>query len=166
MVVPLVHPCFWWGPCCSSFYLFFICPIMCISVVVSVLGSVLWCPFGFRVGTIFRSSLPPVVMSSLRCLCLFTYSGIHGTCGVLFVLFLFVLCTLYMLSVSLDCPFLIAPSVFSNIYCTRPTPLVIFIVLSHWEKKNSPWVDMSFHSDTLTWFRVSQSLLFLINAAC
>ena len=98
---------------------------------VSVLGSVLWCPFGFHVGTIFRSSLPPVVMSYLRCLCLFTYSGIRGTCGVLFVLFLFVLCTLYMLSVSLDCPFLIAPSVFSNIYCTRPTPSVIFIVLSH-----------------------------------
>jgi hypothetical protein len=71
------------------------------------------------------------VMSYLRCFCLFTYSGIHGTCGVLFVLLLFVSCSLYMLSVSLDCPCLIAPSVFSNIYCTRPKPLVIFIVLSH-----------------------------------
>ena len=35
--------------------------------------------------------------------------------GVFFVLFFFVLCTLYMLPVSLDCPLLIVPSVFSNV---------------------------------------------------
>ena len=40
----------------------------------------------------------------------------------------------------------------------------IFIVLAHWN--NSPWVDMSLHSDTLFWFRANQSLLFLLNAAC
>ena len=32
--------------------------------------------------------------------------------------------------------------------------------------KNSPRVDMSFHSDTLFWFRSNQSLLLLLNAAC
>ena len=38
-------------------------------------------------------------------------------CDVLFVLFVFVLCHVCpMLLVSLDCPFLIAPSVFSNVY--------------------------------------------------
>jgi hypothetical protein len=57
-------------------------------------------------------------MSYLRYLCLFVYSGIqHILCCVLFV---FVLCFMYsMLPVSLDCPFLIALSVFSNIYLQR-----------------------------------------------
>jgi len=34
------------------------------------------------------------------------------------------------------------------------------IVLVHWS--NSPRVDMSAHSDTLSWFRSNQSLLFLL----
>ena len=42
----------------------------------------------------------------------------------------------------------------------------IFIVLAHWN--NSPRIDMYPHSesDTLYWFRATQSLLFLLNAAC
>jgi hypothetical protein len=40
----------------------------------------------------------------------------------------------------------------------------IFMLLAHWN--NSLRVDMSLHSDTLFWFRVIQSLLFLLNAAC
>ena len=52
-------------------------------------------------------------MSYLRYLCLIAYSGlqhIHVLCCVF-------LCFVYpMLPVSLDCPFSIAPSVFSNIY--------------------------------------------------
>jgi hypothetical protein len=39
--------------------------------------------------------------------------------------------------------------------CSRPT---------HWN--NSPRIDMSLHSNTLSWFRANQSLLFLLNAAC
>jgi len=39
----------------------------------------------------------------------------------------------------------------------------IFIVLAHWN--NSPRVDMSPYSDTLSWFRANQSLLFLLSAA-
>jgi hypothetical protein len=46
--------------------------------------------------------------------------------------------------------------------CTRPTLLSwIFIVLAHWN--NSPRIDMLPHSDTLSWFRMNQSLLFLLN---
>jgi len=38
-------------------------------------------------------------------------------CVVFFVLFVFVVCLVYpMLLVSLDCPFMIAPSAFSNVY--------------------------------------------------
>ena len=50
-------------------------------------------------------------MSYLRYLCLLTYSGVqHILCCVF-------LCIVYpMLLVSLDCPFLIAPLVFSNVY--------------------------------------------------
>jgi len=40
----------------------------------------------------------------------------------------------------------------------------IFIVLAHWD--NSPRVDMSLHSDTLSHFLANQSLLFLLNTAC
>jgi hypothetical protein len=46
-----------------------------------------------------------------------------------------------------------------QIYCRW-----IFIVLAHWN--NSPRIDMSLHSDTLSWCRANQSLLFLLNAAC
>jgi len=46
-------------------------------------------------------------------------------------------------------------------FCTRPT--LFFIVLVHWH--NSPLIYMSPHSDTLSWFRAKQSLLFLFNAA-
>jgi hypothetical protein len=47
--------------------------------------------------------------------------------------------------------------------CTRPTLSWILIVLAHWN--NSLRIDMSLHSDTLSWFRANQSLLFLLNAA-
>ena len=38
----------------------------------------------------------------------------------------------------------------------------IFIVLAHWN--NSPRIHISPHSDTTSWFRANQSLLFLLNA--
>jgi hypothetical protein len=56
------------------------------------------------------------LMCDLRYLCLLTYSGVQHILCCGFVLFVFTLCLVYpMLSVSLDCPFLIAPSVFSFI---------------------------------------------------
>ena len=53
-------------------------------------------------------------------LCLFVHSGVpHILCCVfVFILFVFVLCLVYtLLPDSLDCPFFIDPSVFSNVYC-------------------------------------------------
>jgi len=41
---------------------------------------------------------------------------------------------------------------------------LIFIVLTSW--KNSLWVDMSPHSDTLSGFRANQSLFLLLNTSC
>ena len=63
-------------------------------------------------------------MSYLCHLCLLAHSGVqHALCCV-FGLFVFVLCLVFpMLSVSLDCLFWIAPSVFSNAY------LVVFLNL-------------------------------------
>ena len=40
----------------------------------------------------------------------------------------------------------------------------IFIVLANWNK--SPLVDMSLHSDTLSWIRANPSLLLLLSVAC
>jgi hypothetical protein len=53
-------------------------------------------------------------MSYLRCACLLTYSGVQH---ILCFCFVFLRLIFPMLPVSLDCPpFLIAPSVFSNVY--------------------------------------------------
>ena len=51
----------------------------------------------------------------------------------------------------------------STLYQTN-TLSWIFIVLGHWN--NSLWVDMSLHSDTLSWFQANQSLLFALNTVC
>ena len=40
----------------------------------------------------------------------------------------------------------------------------ILLVLAHWN--NCPRIDMSLNTDTLFWFRVNQSVLFLLNDAC
>jgi hypothetical protein len=52
--------------------------------------------------------------------------------------------------------------------CTRPTCLVGFFLnfatVSHWN--NIPWIDMSPHLDTLSWFRPNQSLQYHLNDAC
>jgi hypothetical protein len=42
--------------------------------------------------------------------------------------------------------------------------LDFYRVLVHWN--NSLRRDISLHSDTLSWFRANQSLLFLLNAVC
>ena len=50
----------------------------------------------------------------------------------------------------------------STLYKTNMLSWII-IVLAHWN--NSLRVDMSLHSDTLSWFRANQRMLFLLNAA-
>jgi len=61
-------------------------------------------------------------MSCLRYLCLFAYSGVqHILCCV-------ILRIVYpMLPVSLDCPFLITTSVFSNVCCPRLVSCVPYV---------------------------------------
>ena len=75
----------------------------------------LWCPLRFPHKTMLGSSSPPVVcrglVLSLRYMCLFAHSGVQRILCCVFVLFVFVL-----LLASLDCPFLIASSVFSSVY--------------------------------------------------
>jgi hypothetical protein len=56
-------------------------------------------------------------MCYLRYLCLFVHSGVQHILCCVFALVLFVLCLLH---VALDCPFLIAPSVFPNVYPAKP----------------------------------------------
>jgi hypothetical protein len=78
----------------------------------------------FSIKTMFGSSLPPVVckkrevcvgggiMSYLRYLCLFAHSWVLLILSCVFVS----LGLVYpMFPVSTDCPFLVAPSVFSNV---------------------------------------------------
>ena len=62
------------------------------------------------------------VMSSLRYLCLFANSGVQQ---ILCFCCVFLRLVWPMLSVSLDCPFLIAPSVFSNVYLVQVPYLLI-----------------------------------------
>ena len=58
-----------------------------------------------------------ILMSYLRYLCLLAYNGVQHILSCVFVLFVFVLCLVFrVLSVSLDCLFLISTSVFSNVY--------------------------------------------------
>ena len=56
-------------------------------------------------------------MSYLRCLCLFAYGVVQHTLCCVVALFVFVL------QVSLDCPFFIAPFVFTDVYF-RPVSCV------------------------------------------
>jgi hypothetical protein len=73
-----------------------------------------------RIKTMFDSLIPPVVcrrVHVLFTLFVFVHSGVQHILCCVFVLFVFVLCLVYlMLSVSLDCPFLITPSVIFNVY--------------------------------------------------
>ena len=76
------------------------CPIMCLYV----LSSVLWCPLRFP-------SLPPVVCRMAHIL---------STLFVLCFCFVFLRLVYPMSPVSLDCPFFLALSVFSNVYSMAP----------------------------------------------
>ena len=81
-----------------------------------VLSSVFWCPLRFLHETMFGSSSPPVVCRRahvLFTLFVFVYSGVQH---ILYCVFVF-LCLVYpILSIPLDCPYLIDPLVISNVY--------------------------------------------------
>ena len=112
-----VHPLFfWWGPCCSSFLVF----------VLSCLRSefVLLCPLRFPHTPMFSSSLPSDVCRRVHflftlfmCVCL----QCCPTHIVLCSCFVCLRLVYHKLPVTLDCPFLIALSVFSNLYINIQT---------------------------------------------
>jgi hypothetical protein len=77
------------------------------------------------------------LMSYLRYLCLFAFSDVQHMLCCVFIWFFFVLCTL-ILPVSLDCPFLIAPSVLSNIYF-----LWKFWILGQRKKNKNCWFPLT-----------------------
>jgi hypothetical protein len=96
-------PILWWCPCCSSFYFF------ALSYYVSLRPEFrVCCPLQFPSKwcsvRLYLHLFVGGLMSYLRYLCLFAYSGVQHILCCISVLFFFVLCTLCC-QVSLDCPF-------------------------------------------------------------
>ena len=120
-------PSFWCDPCCSPFLVFCVV-LLCVFA--------FWVPCcdarcDFCMETMFGSSLPPVVCRKAHVLFMLLVFVCTQWCLTHIVLCLcFVVHRLVyqMLPVSLNCPFLIAPSVFSNIYfmCMIYNRLFIF----------------------------------------
>ena len=101
-----------------------------LSYYVSLRSEVPCCDvrYDFRIKKMFGSSLHPVVCRRahvLFTLCLFVHGGVQHTLCCVFVLFYFVLCTLCWQVFFLVCPFLIAPSVFSNVYLINSSLLYV-----------------------------------------
>jgi len=79
--------------------------------------ALMWGPLRFPHKNDVRFVFTSSYLSYLRYFCLFAHNGVQHISCCVFVLFVFVLCLVYhMLPVSLDCPVLISPSVFSNVY--------------------------------------------------
>ena len=81
------------------------CPIMCLYIQ----SSVLWCSLRFPHKTDVRFVI---------CVCL----CIVVSCTYWVVFLLYFLCLVYLLPISLDCSFLIAPLVYSNVYSSHYHP--------------------------------------------
>jgi hypothetical protein len=88
---------FWWGPCCSPFWFFVLSYYMCVFTFWVTISAY---------KRLYLQLFVRGVMSYLRCLCLFVYSGVqHVLC---FFLFFFLRLVYPMFSVSLVCPFFIS----------------------------------------------------------
>ena len=95
--------------------------IYLVFYVVLLLVVTFWVPccdvhYDFCIKSLFDSSLPPALfvrglMSYIRCLFLFTHSGVQHILRYIFIRLVY-----HMLAVSLDCSFLIDPPVFSKVY--------------------------------------------------
>ena len=73
--------------------------------------------YDFCIETMFGLSLPPVFCREVHVLFTLYVFFVHSSAQhILCCVFVFVCLVYTMLLVSLDCPLLIAPSVFSNIY--------------------------------------------------
>ena len=82
-------------------------------------------------------------------LCLFAYSGVQHIMYCVFALF----CLCSLLPVSLDCPFFIAPSVFSNVYLLTIYLLCLVDVLCN-RQSTFLWVPNNWCPLLLDWFLV------------
>ena len=104
------------GICVAHFFHFFCVAPLCVFTI--------WVPccdvrYDFRRKTMFGSSLPPIVCSSahvLFTLFVFAYVQWCPTHIVLWCWFVLIRFVRPMLPISLDCPFLIVPSVSFNVY--------------------------------------------------
>ena len=114
---------------------FFVLSYYVSCVVMSIMTSAYkWCSVRLSLHLFVRW-----LMSYLRYLCFLVHSGVQHILGCVFILFFLVLCTLCcqflwivflrlvypMLPVSLDCPFLIAGSVFFNVYLPLKCSMLI-----------------------------------------
>jgi hypothetical protein len=113
-VTPEFLPRFFGGVRVAHLFCLLCCPIMWLYL----LSSVLYCPLRFPHKNDVRFVNPQLVVGRtciiyVICVCLRIVVLTHI---VLCLCFVFPRLVYPMLSVSLDCPFLIAPSVFSNVY--------------------------------------------------
>jgi hypothetical protein len=111
-----VHPRFVGGIRVANLFICLCCPSLRLYVLSSVLWHPLWCPHQNDVRFVFTSSC-----CSRRAHVLFTLFVLDcvkwcPTYIVLCFCFVFLRLVYPMLSVSLDCPFLVAPLVFFNVY--------------------------------------------------
>ena len=80
-----------------------------------------------------------IVVSCLRCVCVSGYDGIQYIMCCAFC-FIFLPLVYPILPVSLDCQFLIAPSVFSNIYKGKRGSCLGWNFVSNKLELNSKWI--------------------------
>jgi hypothetical protein len=87
-------------------------------------------PYDFSIKTMFGSFLPPVVCRRVHVLfTLFVFDCSFVVSITYCVVFCFSSsCVPYMLPISLDCPCLIAPSVFSNVYLVSIRRIRVFYI--------------------------------------
>jgi hypothetical protein len=107
----------------ANLFSYLCCPIKLLYI----LSSMLWCPLRFphkdNVWFVFPSSCLEKGSCLIYIICVCLHIVVSNTYCVVFFFILSI--SLFLLPVSLDCPFLIAPSVFSNVYlhyicCSRP----------------------------------------------
>ena len=122
--VPEFTPGYWWGSCCASFLVlvFTFRVLCCYDVTISTCIRCLVCLYlhVFVGGLMFNSCQ----------LCLLAHIGVQHILCCFFILF-FINLVYLILSVSLNCPLLIAASLFSNMYIGHETTSIMPLYSFH-----------------------------------
>ena len=127
----LCEKCFiWTSPCFLLGSVLFIFLVFCVVLLCFFTFLVPCCEdrYALRITTMFGSSLPAVVCRRANVLFTLFMIDCAQWCPTHIVLCFFFVCLrlVYpMLPISLDCPFLIVPSVFSNVYYVSNTLIVV-----------------------------------------